>query len=463
MKTPHAKAVHAFARNLQWLLAFRLAVAMATAWFFLWGIVVLALRVFGVQNACCLLPGFAAVVPLFALAVWRARRQRPAFAQIRANYDRLNACGGIIMSEETGDMGAWVAQLPEAAVPRLRWRSNRAMALLGVSAIFAAVALLVPERLTHFTFRRPLEIGQTVGQLNAEVQTLAQEKIIPDKKAGELQKQLGRLQDDSYGYDPDKTWEALDHIKQFNADTAKEAAEEALTKTDQLTQAETMTAAMEHAAETGMSEVTASQATRNLASLLNAARLEQGLLNGKIPPELLAGLNGLNKEQLDKLLQALASDKNALGRTMTNLANLRLIDAATLSKCRQAGQCHNPAALAEYLSTCTNGCNAARCCDLCCAGSPGGMRGGPGAPMTWSDGVSEQDLKFQEHVLPPATRLSEAQLIGASKATPQPAGEDVAAQHGALDGATGSGGAAHLQLILPEQRQAIRNFFKREN
>ena len=46
--------------------------------------------------------------------------------------------------------------------------------------------------------------------------------------------------------------------------------------------------------------------------MLNAAKLEDGILNGKIPPELLSGLNGLNKEQMEKLLQALELNKNSL-------------------------------------------------------------------------------------------------------------------------------------------------------
>ena len=108
------------------------------------------------------------------------------------------------------------------------------MILLGVSALFAATALLLPERLTNFSSHRPLEIGHIVEQLQAEVKTLAQEKIVDDKKADDLQKQLSQLQKDSSSYDPNKTWEALDHIKQSNSDAAKEAAEEALTKMESL-------------------------------------------------------------------------------------------------------------------------------------------------------------------------------------------------------------------------------------
>jgi len=459
MKTSHPKALQAFARDLQLLLALRLGVQMVTVWFFVWGVAVLALRLLGTQNTFWLAFGLFGVAPLALLAAWRAKKQRAPFTNIRASYDRWNACGGVIMSEETADMGAWLSQLPEAAVPKLRWQSGRAMLLLCVSALFAATTLLLPERLTRLSSHRPLEIGQIVEQLQAEVKTLAQEKIVDEKKAGDLQKQLSQLQQDSSSYDPNKTWEALDHIKQSNSDAAKEAVEEAVTKTESLTQAETLARAMEQAADSGVNEATATQAAQDLASMLNTAKLEEGVMDAKIPPELLSGLNGLNKEQMAKLLQALELNKKLLSTTVSNLANLKMIDPAMLARCLNAGQCRNPGALAYYLSTCTNGCNAGECL-LLCKGGPGG--GGPAAPMTWNDGASEKDLKFQEHALPPASQLSDAQLVGVSKAAPELSTNGVAA-HGALDNATAGGGSAHSQVILPEQRQAVRNFFKRDN
>jgi len=463
MKTSHAKALQSFGHDLQWLLALRLWVQMATAWLFVWGVAILTLRIWGTQNSFWLTLGLFGIVPLALVSAFRAHRLKPEFAKIRANYDRLNACGGVIMAAETADMGAWLAQLPEAVVPKFRWHSGRAMLLLCVSAIFAAMALLLPERLTNFSFYHPLEIGQIVQQLQAEVKTLAQEKILPDKKADELQKQLSQLQKDSFGYDPDKTWEALDHIKQSNSDEAKQAAEEALTKTESLAEAETLAKAMQQAADSGMTEATASQAAQDLASMLNAAKLEDGILNGKIPPELLAGLNGLNKEQMEQLVKALELNKNSLGMTVSNLANLKMIDPAMLAKLQNLGQGYNPGALADYLCACTNGGDELVLSWLLHPGKGGPGGGGPEADMTWNNGASEKDLKFQEHALPPSAHLSDAQLVGVSKAAPELSGSDVSAQHGALDNATASGGSAHAQIILPEQRQAVQNFFKRDN
>jgi hypothetical protein len=456
----HSQALKVFDHRLARLLALRGSVQWMTLWFFVWGVAILALRIFGMQNTFWLAFGFLGIVPLILFSIIRTRRQRPKFEKLRASYDRLNFCGGMIMSEETADMSAWRKRLPEGAVPKFRWHSGRAMLLLCVSAIFAATMLILPERLTQFSNHRPLEIGQIVGQLQAEVQTLHQEKIVDDKKADELQKQLSQLQKDSSSYDPNKTWEALDHIKQSDSDLAKQALEEALKKTEALTQAETLAKAIQQAADSGMNETTASQAAQDLASMLNAAKLEEGILNSKIPPELLAGLNGLNKEQMQKLLQALELNKDALGLTVSNLANLKMIDPALLAKLQNAGQGYNPGALADYLSTCTNGGDL----DLSWfdhpgKGGPGG--GGPEADMTWNDGASEKDLKFQEHALPPSAHLSDAQLVGVSKAAPELSANDISAQHGALDNSAASGGSAHAQMILPEQRQAVQNFFKR--
>ncbi|MGH7978920.1 MAG: hypothetical protein ACREE6_06050, partial [Limisphaerales bacterium] len=399
MNHSHASALQSFARNLQWLLAVRLAVQLATVWLFVWGVIILALRIFGVQNMYWLTGGLLAVAPLALLASWRARKQRAPLTKIRASYDRINRCGGIIMCAETPGAEAWMAQLPLAGAPKVQWHSGRPMLLLWVSTAFVMITLLLPNRLTRFPGHRPLEIGQIVQQLHAEVQMLAREKIVNAQKAAELQKQLSQLQEDSLGYDPAKTWEALDHIKQSDSDEARQAAQEALDKTTSLTQAEALAKAMEQAADSGMSATTASQAAQALASMLSAAKLDNGLLNVQIPAALLAGLNGLNKEQLEKLLKGLSANKDLLSMDISNLTNLKMIDPATLANLQAAGICENPDALANYLSSCTN-CDVAMLCARPGKGGPG--RGGPAAPMTWSDGASEKNLKFQEHALPPS-------------------------------------------------------------
>src|SRR5262249_44458432 len=155
-----------------------------------------------------------------------------------------------------------------------------------------------------FAARRPLEIGTLVNELRAEVETLKQEKILEPTKAEELQKQLAQLKDQSSALDPNKTWEALDHIKESNSDLARQAAEEALSKTTSLTEAQTLANALQSASEAGLGQDTATHAAQDLASMLKAAKLEDGMLNSTIPPELLSQLNGLDREDLARLLSS---------------------------------------------------------------------------------------------------------------------------------------------------------------
>lgn len=455
----HSKTLNSFARKLSALLMFREALRWATVWFFVWGVVVLAARFAHVLDFRALLLGLLGAIPLAGLAAAQQYRKRIAFAKVRAAYDGLNRCGGVVMAEETAEMSAWQTILPAPASPTLRWRSGRSLGLFGLSVTFVAVTLLLPDRLTTLA-AKPLEIGKLVGELRAEVETLKQEKILDPNKADEMQKQLERLKEQSSAIDPNKTWEALDHIKESNSDVAKQAAEEAISKTTSLTEAQTLASALQMASESGLGQDTATHAAQDLASMLQSAKLENGLLNAEIPPELLSQLSSLSKEDLAKLMSAIQFNKNALGKTMTNLANLKLIDAKSLSQCKNAGQCPNPSALAAFLCQNTN-CNSF--CTATISYCRGGIDRGRGdAPMTWKDESTGDGAKFKEQALPSSDRFSDSQFVGVSRTAPELSGESVVADHGALASANSSGGAAHSQVVLPRHKQTVQRFFKRE-
>jgi hypothetical protein len=184
------------------------------------------------------------------------------------------------------------------------------------------------------------------------------------------------------------------------------------------------------------------------------------LLKGPIPPELLSQLDGLSKKDLEKLLGAIQFNKNNLGSAVTNLANLRMIDAKLLSQLKKAGQCPNPNALADFLSHSTNACDSY--CQLAISFCREIKPGGGAAPMTWKEESSADGAKFKEEVLPPSARLSDSEFVGVSRAAPELSGENVAVEPGALANAPGSGGAAYSQMVLPRHKQAVQRFFKRD-
>jgi hypothetical protein len=461
--TTHARAVRRFARKLALLLACRAGVRWAAPWFFAWGAIVLAARIAGGGNERWMWAGLAGFLPLAILAAIRDLRRHVRMPGLRAAYDGINRCGGIVMAGDAADTSGWMSVTPPPATPGLCWRWQPASAALAVSLLFVLVALSLPDRVARLGMRRPLEIGSLVGELKNEVALLKEEKILEPEKARDLEQQLGRLKEQSSAADPNRTWEALDHIKESNSSLAQQAAEESLTKMTRLSQAETLASALQSARESGMAAETATQAARDLAGMLRDARLEDGLVKGQIPPDLLSNLDGLSPKEMADLIAAIELNKGQLGRTLTNLANLRLVDAKVLSQCRNAGQCRNPGALAEFLSQCTN--QSESFAQLAaCYGRGGVSRDEPAdTPMTWKDESPDQGARFKEEALPPASQLSDSQLAGVSRSAPELDTNAVVAGPGALANAAAGGGAAHTRPVLPRYKHAVQQFFKRDD
>jgi hypothetical protein len=107
----HPQALRSFAQRLDRLLLLRVVVQQMTLWFFIWGVFVLAMKFSRAPHPEWLALGVFGFIPVACVVALRERRRRPAFEKLRANYDRLNACGGVIMSEETADMSAWLSHL----------------------------------------------------------------------------------------------------------------------------------------------------------------------------------------------------------------------------------------------------------------------------------------------------------------------------------------------------------------
>ena len=98
MNSSHPQALLAFSHRLNRLLLLRVTVQTMCVWFFIWGVFVLALKIARVQNTEWLALGLLGFVPIALIAGLRERRRQPAFDKLRANYDRLNACGGVLMA-----------------------------------------------------------------------------------------------------------------------------------------------------------------------------------------------------------------------------------------------------------------------------------------------------------------------------------------------------------------------------
>jgi hypothetical protein len=444
------------------------SLAYLTAWAFVWGTAVLALRVaVGVESEP-LLWGLAAVPVALVAAFMLARRQLPSMSSVRALIDRSSGCGGLLMAGEQVDTSAWSPHMPSMVeMPRVRWQGQRSWTLFAVAVAFVVVGFLVPERYTALAAEDRLEIDREVRQLAKQIDALKEEAVIDPDRAEALKQKLDQVQKDANGRNPAKTLEALDHMKDMVRNAARESAEKTTRLTSEFAKAETLAEALKLAGSVLPAGKSAEAAKELLAMAAKLAADNPGLLE-KIDPEMMSAFSSamksgsLTPEQMKKLAEALKGGKKELAQSLEKLYQAKLIDLDALKECEKAGMC-NGQALAEYFRKGGGKKSLAELMLLAEQRGAGGQgEDGPGkTPLTIGQNTTEEGVKFKEVALPPAAlnQLKEAKLTGVKITAPKV--ELAPAQSGALSGANAGGGSANNQMILPQHRGAVQRYFDR--
>lgn len=319
-------------RKTALLLFLKRAALLAAVWGLIWGTAVILLRAAFGQPRPSIWWGIAGLAAALLVAGYWARRQLPSKSAFRAAIDRRSKMGGLLMAEESVDLGAWAYQMPKAQPTKLQWRSGKSSLRLLGAALFVLTSLLIPQRYVDATRARPLDISAETGQLSKGIDALKEERI-EIEKVEELENELDRLEEEATGEDPAKTWEALDHVEKELKQTAEEAAEEALTQTEDLANAESLAESLLH--ESGMMDESllaesmsalsemvgkAAQENEQLADALSK-NLEDALNNPALSNALTEALEkALNDPSLaDALSKAMegAGDKSALADALS--------------------------------------------------------------------------------------------------------------------------------------------------
>jgi hypothetical protein len=471
MSSVHDEAIRQFRRTLKSLLALRLGVILLTAWAFSWGAIVLVARAMLAVPRTPLLWGAAALPLLLVATLWHVRRRLPSPTALRALLDQHNACGGLLMTAEVCPLDSWQEQLPAIQAPELHWRGRR-FALPFVAAIaFLLLCFLLPDRYAVVQNASALEIGTEADRLAKQVDILKEEGFLEPQRAESFQKKLEQLKQNASGKDPVKTLEALDHLQEMTAQTAREAAESSLKKTQNLAKAESLA----HAVEQMQSELdpkTLSEAMKELSSMARDAAAESAAVQKELDPETRKALreNAISSKDLKKLASAMSKGKNDVMRRLEKLNKGRLVDRETLAECTKCSQCNSNkvgsglkrragSSNRSAKGTARQDQNRGASRDVQGERDEGGT---PGTPLSFGEPSSEEGLKFKEKILPPGDvrTLKESELVGLSQQPPEakPGGPSAS---GALKGAAAGGGSANTQIILPKHRGAVERFFKR--
>lgn len=460
------KLLKIFRGRIALLLMLRLLLRFSTVFAFIFGMVVLIARVGFVVRRSLLLWLFLGYLPFFVSAVLLSVKRIPSYRSLKALLDSQNRCGGLLMASDELDLGLWQGRLGSLDAPVLRWRGGKMVAVFTLAAMFVAVGFVVPQRYMKIMSARPLNIGMDVEKLGKQIETLKQERIVTEEKADEYEQELEQLKDKASGYDPVKTWEALDHIQQNIKNEADKAAMSALSQTESLTKA----AGLAEGLYEGGSEIKSnvySEAVSELAAMIKGLLSENEQLRSNLDPNLLnaCGKSKLSSEQLKQLAEALKANKLKLSAELGKLCEAGLADLKNLKMCERLGQC-DVEGLKAFLCQDTNsmciGDALSMCCE--CPGRGGVSRGRADAAMTWTEGSSKEGAKFKEQVLPAASlaALKESMTIGVSVESPTVEEGSAPVSADVLGQAEAGGGEAFRRTILPRHKGAVKRYFERK-
>ena len=455
------KAIREFRVKVAAFLALKKILTIVTVWGLLWGTVVIVLRAAIGVPRFPLLGGGIGLILAIGVAVVLALRQIPTRTAIRASLDKHSGSGGLMMAAETVKLGSWQKQMPPIRSPRLHWRGGVSWARFAGAVLFVCISFLIPQRFVDIAKAQPLDISEEVNQLADGIDVLKEEEIIEFAQAETLEAKLEQLQADASGEDPVQTWEALDHIANTLSQESMEAAQDALSETEQLTEAETLSEAL-RTEGLEMDAGLLKEAMETLSGLVEEAAEENALLASKLP-ELKGDIGSLTPEQLKAISEALRLAKGDISERLAKLQAVNLIDLKTLAACEKLGQC-NSDGLAAFLSENSDSISVSDCVGGWCRAGRGGITRGRGdAPMTWSDGTTEEGAKFKTEALPLSdiASLNESKMMGVSMAAPSVEKSGLPSKAGGLNGAKAGGGSSFTQTILPRHKGAVKRYFER--
>ena len=451
------KAIRRFRIKMAALLILKKTVAFVTVWGLVWGTVVIVLRATIGMPPLALLTGAIGLVLAIGCAVVLALRQIPTRTALRASLDKHSGAGGLMMAAETVELGDWRKQMPWMRLPRLRWRGGGYWARFAGALLFVCISLLIPQRFVEISKANPLDIREEVNQLADGIDVLEEEEIIELAEAETLEDKLNQLQAEASGEDPAKTWESLDHLADTLSQEAADSAQDALSETERLTEAETLSEGLiNEGAE--MDAQLLAKSIAALSGLVQEAAEENALLAAQLP-DLKGDGDSLTLEQLKEISAALRFTKSDIYDRLRKLHEVNLIDLETLKACEKLGQC-NSDGLAAFLAENADSKSVVECIGGWCRG----IGRGPGhAPMTWNDGTTEEGARFKAEALPLSdiASLENSEIVGLSIGAPSVETSRLPPQSGGLSGATAGGGASFSQTVLPRHKGAVKRYFQR--
>lgn len=458
-------ALNGLAGRVRQALFLKFAVAALSVWGFAWGTGVLAARALKIPVTLGMTLGLTAASALVAVGVafWLARKNQPPREWLRAVVDRTSAAGGVVMAAGEANVGGWLDPKMKLDVPDVTWRNGRQSSALAVALAFLIAGFLVPLPASGSLGTPKLDVGNDVDKLVSQVETLKEEQILDTSAADKLAEDLKQLKQNSDAQDPAKTLEAIDHADDTVKQSAQQASEKNLQKSEKMARSQELAETLANG-DAKLDPKEQTEAMQALDAMMTANMKDDPKLGNQLSEELKQALKSgkLSKEQLKQLASALENRKGEINKQMQKLQKAGMIDPKSVGKCEKAGQC-NAKGLSDYLNERKKEGNGQSTQEAIGKWGKGGVSRGRGdAPMSFGEESAENGAKFKEQTLPSNTRpnLQDSQTVGTSTGTPT-TGDPTGSSSGSLGNAAKGNGSAVTQTVLPRHRGTVRKYFER--
>ena len=461
-------ALQSFVRKVHAMMIYRTLLKWSVVWLMISGVAVLATRFTGELPTNWWQWMLGSWTALACIAwYWESLRQ-PESKQLRAAFDRQNQAGGLVMAAAEVDTRSWEAKAGSFMLPSVQWNSGRVWAGILLATVFLITTLLVPVKYASLFSDPPLEISQQVDQLHEQIDILESEYILPNNEAEAKREELDRIAEQASGFNPSKTWEALDQLLHTNEQIAQEEAEDALFKLKAINEATLLGKALEMLPKGLKDQKAMEEGLKQMGNLMQQLAKAGALDPENLPPELkkamaeamkqLANGEGPDAQQLKQLLEALENNQDQLKDLAKLLGQKGLIPPNLADQFKPGQGGIDPGPLAELLRQHQGDFQEL----LQEWGGNGGINRGPGhAPLLYGNNSSEEGSEFKEQKLGLSVPLEQAKLAGVTITAPKVTGGEAILGKGALNTAQAGGGNALSAPMLPRHRGAVKRFFLR--
>jgi len=461
---------------------------LLTGWNFIVGFLFLILRQLGFALVDFIGFSIAGLPVCILLAILIAYRRRLNEGKILALLDNHNRCGGLLLAErETGDE-SWMDQVSEnLQIPDFRVNFSARLPNVIFSVVFIILCVVVPVYSGAALKEHRINLGEIKDTLVEQIDTLVETETLSPEKAEELSRALEQIVAGSDRNDPSKTFEALDQLQEKLKKEARQEAQKILSDLEKLGQMNSL------AEELKKQTDSSSEAAESLKEMLKKfAGSQEGKEFMKQSGEAGKAMEGAMQDgehshqamqeaarQLQDYIDKESEKKELAARKMKNA---RLIDQQTLEKLLKEGKLkkatlkdimNNPDAevfVAPSLDgSCNNGgepglAEGQNGQDGQMVGSGGAGRDGGSAPLNFNRLTSDHKVKFIDEALPSPNEssLEDSVVIGQGVTAPELLPADHS-QSGSVQWNNQQNSAAESEIILPRHRNAVRNFFDRNN